>query len=102
MADDLLSVLTTFHREIMLPDVERTVQDSERRVREEALSHYDALYKRFDRLEVEYQAEPALGSVQPRFTAIPTPSPTGTIVATKSGSFTSRSLNLRIASVDAR
>ena len=56
MADDLLSVLTKFHRDIMLPDVERTVQDSERRVRDEALSHFDAMYKRFDRLETEYQA----------------------------------------------
>ena len=55
MSDDLLSVLGRFHREVMLPELKQAVQDSERRIRDEMLSHFDALYKRLDRLEVESQ-----------------------------------------------
>jgi hypothetical protein len=60
VAEDLLSVLTKFHREVVLPDVERVVKAPlEARIsglRAEMLSHFDAIYKRFDRLESEYQA----------------------------------------------
>ena len=56
--DDLLSVLTRFHRDVVLPDVKgavtEAIQQSEQRIREEMLSHFDAVYKRFDRLEAEY------------------------------------------------
>ena len=56
MSDDLLSVLGRFHREVMLPELKQTVQDSERRIRDEMLFHFDALYKRLGSLEVEYQS----------------------------------------------
>lgn len=56
MADDLLKVLTRFHREVMLPDVERVVGDAERRIRDEMLTHFDGVYKRLDRLEQEYHS----------------------------------------------
>jgi predicted nuclease with TOPRIM domain len=54
MADDLLAVLTRFHREIVRPDIERIVGESEHRLRDEMQSHFDALYQRLDRLETEY------------------------------------------------
>lgn len=60
MADDLFSTLLRFHREIVIPDIERIVGTSIGGVREEIkalrnemLSHFDAVYKRFDRLESE-------------------------------------------------
>ena len=60
MPDELLSVLTKFHREVVVPDIERIVTDAvgvvDSRVttlRGEMLSHFDAMYKRFDRLESE-------------------------------------------------
>jgi hypothetical protein len=58
MADDLLGVLTRFHREVVLPDIERIVDE---RISseiapfwQEMLSHFDAIHKRFDRLETQY------------------------------------------------
>ena len=52
MADDLLTTLTRFHREVVLPDVERVVDkvvtpkiDA---LRDEMNSHFDAIYKRLD------------------------------------------------------
>ncbi len=63
MPEELISVLTQFHRDVVLPDIERIVTDAvagvDSRVstlRDETLSHFDAVYKRFDRLEVEYHA----------------------------------------------
>jgi len=60
MPDDLLSVLTRFHREVVLPDIEQIVttrlETSIGALRNEMLSHFDAIYKRFDRFESEYQA----------------------------------------------
>ena len=59
MADELLSVLTQFHREVVVPDIERIVGRVDLKVdalRDEMLSHFDAVYGRFDRLESEYQA----------------------------------------------
>src|SRR6266436_3586936 len=84
MADELYSILTKFHREVVVPDIQRIVGDAvapldarlesvESRVesvdsrvssvesnlksfRNETLSHFDAMYKRFDRLESEYHA----------------------------------------------
>ena len=56
--DDLVQVLTKFHREIVVPDIERIVgnaiEGSERRLRDEMHAGFDALVQRLDRLETEY------------------------------------------------
>ena len=56
--DDLVEVLTKFHREIVVPDIERIVgnaiEGSERRIRDEMHAGFDALMQRLDRLETEY------------------------------------------------
>lgn len=54
--DDLIPILTKFHRDLVLPDIERVVGGL--RVEMDAkfadvLSHFDAIYQRFDRLEQE-------------------------------------------------
>jgi len=54
MPDDLLQVLTRFHREVVLPDIERVVHDAITPLRDEMLTHFDAVYHRLDRLETEY------------------------------------------------
>jgi hypothetical protein len=53
MADDLLSVLARFHREVVLPDIrtEISVVRGEIGDLRRELSHFDAIYARFDRLE---------------------------------------------------
>ncbi len=55
MGDDLLPILTRFHREIVLPDiervVERVVEDRTRSRFDDIDRHFDEIYKRFDRLE---------------------------------------------------
>jgi hypothetical protein len=63
MAEELYGVLMRFHREVVVPDIERIVDDRigsvDGRVaglRNETLTHFDEVYKRFDRLETEYQA----------------------------------------------
>jgi chromosome segregation ATPase len=62
MSDQPLTfaVLARFHREVILPDVERIVGALfEQRInpRLDAIdAHFDAIYQRFDRLETEYQA----------------------------------------------
>ncbi len=58
MADELLSVLTRFHREVVAPDIDRIVSRLDRIDRrfDDVFSHFDAIYKRFDRLESQYQA----------------------------------------------
>lgn len=66
MADDLLNVLTRFHREVVVPDIERIV-DSRLEVRigslrDEMLTNFDAVFKRLDRLESEYHSLTAAGS----------------------------------------
>jgi hypothetical protein len=65
MADDLITTLTRFHREIVIPDIERIVKVEVQPLREELtslrremLSHFDAIYTRFDRLEDEYRLSP--------------------------------------------
>jgi hypothetical protein len=57
VAEDLLPILTRFHREVLLPDVKRLVEESEQRIGarfDDATGHFDAIYQRFDRLETEY------------------------------------------------
>jgi predicted nuclease with TOPRIM domain len=60
MPDELLSVLTRFHREVVVPDIERIVDaklDAKiTPLREEMLANFDAVFKRLDRLESEYHA----------------------------------------------
>jgi phage shock protein A len=56
MAEDLLRVLTRFHREVVLPDLERVVEGRLAPLREEMLANFDAVFKRLDRLESEYTA----------------------------------------------
>jgi chromosome segregation ATPase len=52
--EDLVQVLTKFHREIVLPDIERIVGAAEIRLRDEMQTGFDALAQRLDRLETEY------------------------------------------------
>jgi hypothetical protein len=54
VADDLIPVLTRFHREELLPDVKRIVGEAVGQLRTEMNAHFDAIYQRFDRLEAEY------------------------------------------------
>ena len=62
MTNDLIPLLAKFHREVLLPDIDRVVgqrigelrQEMNARFRE-VDGHFDAIYKRFDRLETEYQ-----------------------------------------------
>lgn len=51
-----LSVLAQFHRDVIVPDMERMGQRIIDEMRREFNGQLDAIYKRFDRLEVEYQA----------------------------------------------
>lgn len=62
MADQPLTfdTLVQFHRQVVLPDIERIVGSRIAPVmsridalRDEMLSNFDAIYKRFDRLESE-------------------------------------------------
>ena len=51
-----LSLLAQFHREVIVPDIERIVGGAERRLRDEMHGLHDSLLTRLDRLEFEYQA----------------------------------------------
>ena len=56
--EDLVQVLTKFHREVVLPDIKRVVGDlrDEMNARFTSLDgDFDAIYQRFDKLETEYQ-----------------------------------------------
>lgn len=57
MAEDLIPILTRFHREVVLPDVQRVVGELRLEMNQRFAgldSHFDAIYQRFDRLETEY------------------------------------------------
>ncbi len=63
MPDDpiTLATLTQFHREVMLPDVQRIVGEAVGELRrefgarfDEVNRHFDSVYQRFERLETEY------------------------------------------------
>jgi chromosome segregation ATPase len=60
MKNEMLQVLTRFHQEVIIPDVQRIVEDaidkSVGSLRNDMYSHFDAIYVRFDRLESEYYA----------------------------------------------
>ena len=52
--DELLSILTSFHREVVLPDMERIEARINARFDarfDDINTHFDEIYKRFDRLE---------------------------------------------------
>ena len=84
MSDDpiTLATLTQFHREVLLPDVQRivttAVDDCERRLRDEMHTGFDALAQRLDRLETEYhmlvaglkRVEERLDRVEQRLSAV--------------------------------
>ena len=74
MGDELFSVLMRFHREIVVPDIERIVGRVDSKVdalRDEMQSNFDAVYKRFDRVESEHAAlDAAVERVEHRVTAI--------------------------------
>ncbi len=56
MAEDLVQTLTRFHRDVVLPDIERVVGALEERVNarfDSVVGHFDAMYQRFERLEDE-------------------------------------------------
>jgi predicted nucleic acid-binding Zn-ribbon protein len=54
MGEDLIPILTRFHREIVLPDIERILGAAEQRLRNEMQTGFDALAQRLDKLDVEY------------------------------------------------
>ena len=56
VVDDLFAALVRFHREVVIPDIESRIVTRIASLRDETLSHFDAVYKRFDRLESEYHA----------------------------------------------
>ncbi len=74
-ADDLLSVLTRFHREVVVPDIERIVDlrlsATIAPFRSEVLANFDAVFKRLDRLESEYHAlSAAVSRLEKRMKAV--------------------------------
>lgn len=59
MAEDLFAVLSRFHHEVALPQIEAMVEGKLRNeisnLRGEFLTHFDSIYLRFDGLESQYQ-----------------------------------------------
>ncbi len=58
MGEEPLTVaaLARFHREIVMPEFRREMDTLRTDIRAEFAGHLDAIYKRFDRLEIEYHA----------------------------------------------
>jgi predicted nuclease with TOPRIM domain len=52
--EDLVQILTKFHREIVIPDIERIVGKAFDGLRDEMQTGFDALAQRLDKLEIEY------------------------------------------------
>jgi hypothetical protein len=56
--EELIPILAKFHREVVLPDIERivgnAVEGAERRLRDEMHTLFDALAARLDRLLQEH------------------------------------------------
>ncbi|HEY3055269.1 MAG TPA: hypothetical protein VGK31_04990 [Thermoanaerobaculia bacterium] len=55
-ADELWDTLLRFHHELAAPSIIEPIRAEIAAFRDETLSHFDAIYKRFDRLESEYVA----------------------------------------------
>lgn len=51
MAEDLITILTRFHREVFLPDFERIVAEAFGRFDQGMKDHLEACRRRFDGLE---------------------------------------------------
>ena len=51
--EDLLQVLTRFHRDVVVPDIREIVGTTERRLRDEMQAGFDALAQRLDKLVSE-------------------------------------------------
>lgn len=67
MSNELLTVLARFHREVILPDIERVVAGLVNHRFDAIDGHFDSIYQRFERLETEYAAITAgLGRVEER------------------------------------
>ena len=56
MADELWDTLLRFHRVVAAPNIIEPIRAEIAAFRNETLSHFDAIYKRFDRLENESAA----------------------------------------------
>ena len=63
MADELWHTLLRFHREVVVPDIDRMVvsrieplRDDLASFKRETHANFDAVWTRFDRLESEYHA----------------------------------------------
>lgn len=58
MAEDLAPILAKFHRDVLLPDVKRVVAEaveaSEKRLRDEMHTLFDALSRQIEELRTEY------------------------------------------------
>jgi len=75
MSDELVSILARFHRTVVLPDIERVVAERVASVvnpRFDAIDgHLDAIYKRLERLETEYEAiKVGVGRVEKRLDSV--------------------------------
>ena len=71
MADDLLNVLTRFHREMVVPDMRAIVSEEVGALRNDMLNHVDGIYQHLRRLELESQAlKGGLQRVEERLTAL--------------------------------
>jgi len=51
--EDLVQVLTKFHQEIVVPDIQRIVNSSEQRLRDEMHALFDALAHQLQELKTE-------------------------------------------------
>ena len=49
----LTTTLAKFHRELILPDIERVVGESEERITRRFNAHFDQIYQRLDRIETD-------------------------------------------------
>ena len=62
-----LAVLAQFHREVILPDIQKVVEASEGRLRNEMYGLHDSVLQKLAKLETEYEALKAgLGRVEDR------------------------------------
>jgi hypothetical protein len=55
VADDLIPILTRFHREVVLPDIQRVLGEAVGGLEGRMNAHFAAIHHRFDKLETEYQ-----------------------------------------------
>ena len=55
MANELWDTLLKFHREVAAPEIVGTLREEIASVRRDTQRNFDALFKRFDRLESEYR-----------------------------------------------